>query len=277
MTDSIHIHYAVQTCDQKSWQGRPRICGDDRTLLSKKSLVSLFESIENCVKRNSKMQHNVVIIDDHSSAELIDFLAKCQQKYSSDYVKIELQPLQKTGIRNSIQACYEWMSKNGQDLVYQVQDDYLFAPTAIYDVIDIFYQMLAETKIHAVISPFNDAWLWLTAYRNRTTPRAVIVGGNDYWIQYYDMSCSFLTSHAQFIQHWDLYNIFFNLIDKIDHNRDSNGKSILENKSLNYMLTQRNVLGLVPVRTLAHHMQTEQDVDPFAPWQLIWDKIDVNF
>ena len=51
---------------------------------------------------------------------------------------------------------------------------------------------------------------------------------------------------------------------------------MLEQRSLNYMFVQRGVLGLVPVNSLAWHMQMEEDRDPYIPWQPIWDAIDVD-
>ena len=124
---------------------------------------------------------------------------------------------------------------------------------------EVFDQIKKEVNYDIIVSPFNDFWLWLAVYRNSCTPRTVIVGKNRYWIQYYDMSCSFMTSHEQFSKHWDLYHMFFELLDKKDPN--------LERYSLNYMLTQRGVLGLIPVNSIAYQMQTELEQDPHKDWR----------
>jgi hypothetical protein len=42
------------------------------------------------------------------------------------------------------------------------------------------------------------------------------------------------------------------------------------------MLTQRGVLGLIPINSLAFHMQSELEKDPHIPWEPIWDNIDVT-
>lgn len=265
------IHYALQTCDVKSYQGQKRFCGDDRTELSKKSLKSLILSIEYCIKNNANTKHHLAIIDDHSTEELKNFILKCQKEHTQEKLTIEYIKMgEKTGIKNSIEKCYLWLQENGKDLVYQVQDDYLFIESAIYEMVDLFLQIKIETGSECLISSWNDSWLWLTAYRNRSTPRTVIVGKNRYWIQYYDMSCSFLTSHNVFKDHWDLYNTFFYLVDnKSKHDND------LENRSLNYMLTQRGILGLVPVSSVAFHMQSDLEKDPHIDWKPYWDSIQV--
>jgi hypothetical protein len=267
----IEIHYALQTCDVKSHQGQKRYASDDRTEISKKCIQSFLESIKYCSEQK-ETKHYIAIIDDHSTVELKTFIRNCLTIFSSNSIHIEFIELDsETGIRKSIEQCYLWLQKNGKDLVYQVQDDYLFTKEAINDIVDIFKQIEIETKHHAVISPWNDSWLWLSSYRNRTTPRTVLVGKRSYWIQYYDMSCSFLTSHQQFSQHWDLYYRFFDLIDKRTENNND-----LENKSLNYMLTQRGILGLVPVNSVAFHLQSDLEKDPHIDYRPLWDSINVT-
>jgi hypothetical protein len=272
----IHIHYAVQACDIKSYQGNKRFCGDDRTMLSKKSFKSLVQSIKLCADLKPETVHHVAIFDDHCTEDLRALHQRCIDQYSSDQISFEVIPLPKqetasAGIRESIRACYLWMQKHGQDFVFQIQDDYMFDQDAMYEMIDIWYQIFNETQSHAVINPWNDPDLWYSLYRNKSTPRAFIPGKNRYWIQGYDTACTFLTSHQQFSQHWDLYNDFFYLIDKIDK---TNG--MLENKSLNHMFVQRGILMLMPVDSVAWHMQAPEDEDPYIPWQPIWDAIDVS-
>lgn len=270
--NEVQIHYALQTCDVSSYQGQKRFASDNRTEISKKCIKSFLESVRYCSETKEYTIHNIAIIDDHSTEELKNFIRRCVNDFSSNKIRIDFIELsEETGIRKSIETCYHWLQKNGKDLVYQVQDDYLFTKKTIYEVVDIFELVKVETGHDSIICPWNDSWLWLTAYRNRQTPRTIIVGRNGYWIQYYDMSCSFLTSHQQFSQHWDLYHRFFSLIDKLDKEKND-----LENVSLNYMLTQRGVLGLVPINSLAHHLQSDLEKDPHIDYRPIWDSINVT-
>ena len=264
------VHYAIQTCDINSYQNQKRYASDSKTEISKKCIKSFLESVRECLLKKPEIKHTVAIIDDHSTNELVSFIEECVIEYSDIFINF-IKLTEKTGIAKSIESCYEWLRDNGKGLVYQVQDDYLFTRNAILDMIDIYEQILAESGSQSIISPWNDSWLWLTHYRNRQTPRIVIVGRKGYWIQYYDMSCSFMTSHEQFTKHWDLYTIFFYMIDRIKQNNND-----LENKSLNYMLTQRNVLGLVPVNSLAFHLQSDLEKDPHIDYKPLWDSINVT-
>lgn len=265
----INIHYALQTCDTKSYQSQKRFCGDDKTELSMKSVKSFLQSIKHCSELKKDAIHNIAIIDDHSTEKLKVYHKKCKQDLETDNIKIELINLSdKQGISASIRECYKWLDVNGTDLVYQVQDDYIFIEQAIYEMIDIFYQIFCETENHCIVSPFNDPYLWNAVYKNKVVPRTVVVGKHRYWIQNYDTSCSFLTSHYQFKQHWDLYDKFLYLTEYKDKG--------LESKSLNYLFTQRGILGLVPINSMAFHMQSDFEKDPYIDWKPIWDSINVT-
>jgi len=270
MTTQIKIHYAVQVCDTASYQGSKRFCGDDRTLLSKKSLTSLLNSIKNTTDTHSNVLHEILIIYDNTSNDLLSYIEKLVEKFQSQCIHIELQSLKpRTGIVDSIRYCYQWLDEHGQDLVFQIQDDYLFSIPTITDCLDHFYLTVNELNTHPVIQPFNDITYWAFGYKNRPTPRLISLGKNGYWIQIYDTSCSFMTSHWQFRQHWDLYDRFFHLIPNLGK-KDSK----LENDSLNYIFTKRAVLGLTPINTLSHHIQTQPDL--YIDWRPLWDSIAVD-
>jgi len=261
----IKVHYAVQACDVKSYQNSKRFCGDDRTLLSKKSLKSLINSIKRCSDLKPDTHHFINVITDNCTEDLTSFIEKLIKEERSTNITIELNPLSaKTGIIESIRSCYQWLDNYGCDFVFQVQDDYLFSPDCIYDSLQHFYVALTDFQTDCIIQPYNDVTYWNFIYKNRATPRLISLGEKGYWIQIYDTSCSFLTSHRQFKQHWDLYEKFFELIPHA-----SLENNVLENKSLNLMFTERSVLGLTPINTLSHHIQTQPDL--YVDWRAIWD------
>ena len=65
--------------------------------------------------------------------------------------------------------------------------------------------------------------------------------------------------------------MFFYMIDKV--NSENND---LENKSINYILTQRGVLGLVPGCNLSFHLQSDIEKDPHIDYRPLWDSIDIT-
>lgn len=264
----ITFHYAVQVCDTKSNQGQTRYCTDNRTYLSKKSLISLINSINYCISKNSDTYHVVNFITDDISEELKEFIDKIISHYSSnDRITIFKTPVSNPGIMNSIRDCYEWLCENGKQFVFQVQDDYLFHKTAIFEMADIWFQLYNDTKSDILVQPYNEYYHWTTLYRYRPTPRVIIPGKNRYWVQIYDISCSFMTSVWQLEKQRDLWEKFCSM-SSLDKN--------LEADSLNHIMTRRGILCLAPIQSLSLHMQSELEKDPYTDWKSWWDSVDID-
>lgn len=272
LQNPLYLHFVMQICDTKSYQNQQRVCGSDRTLLSKKSLRSFFTSITQCASQRPECVITVMLLHDSTSEDLLDYCRGIQNHCSNNQINIMLRDLSpESGIANSIRACYTWMRDQGRDVVAQFQDDYIFYPNAIDDSLDVLLQVQHEVKSDAIVSPFHFAAFWTELYHGIATPRVVVRGRNDFWIQNYDISCSFMTTQQQFAQHWDLYEMFFYLI-----NLPSRHKHGLESMSLNYILTQRGVLGIMPMRTLSHHVQGSREIYPYSSWNQLWDSIDLE-
>lgn len=260
----MRIHYALQTCDIASNQVEDRYCCNTKHELIRKCVTSFFQSLHTAAERERSFKHNVMIFDDHSTEDTIYFLEECVKIYSNYNVKVELTRLENRGIMNSIGACYNWLIESPADLVYQVQDDYLFENYAITEIIDIYLKLLNETKSEAIVTPYNAPYVWNGDYKNRPTPRTIFFGEKRYWLQIYDISCSFLTSRKNFINNRDLLKYFLSLNPK--------GPD-LESISLNKILVERGVLGVCPFESIALHMQGEYEKDPYVDWKRLWDSI----
>lgn len=265
----MNIHYAVQVCDIANSQVNDRYCKTDRTTLSKKSIASLMKAIKNVSigVGTSFVHHYITFFDDNSTQQLKDFLLRTKKKYEALNVHIDIVELQQHGIMESIGACYEHLMKNGTDLVYQVQDDYLFCETSIYEMIDMYVKIKSECQTDPVVLAYNDAKHWAGSYRNRPTPRTIFYGVKRHWIQIYDTSCTFMTSVQQLRNNKDLIDIFLKL-------PPTGTGGHLESISLNYMFTRKGILGVSPLLSVALHVQSENDKDPYIDWQEIWNSVE---
>jgi len=261
----MNVHYALQTCDIASNQVSKRYCCDTKHELIRKCVSSFFQSVHEAATRDRSINHHIAIFDDHSTQETVYFIQECVKIYSKENVRVELYHLENFGIMNSIRSCYEWLLSNGTNLVYQVQDDYLFEKSAITEVIDTYFRILIETKAQPIVTPYNAPYLWSAVYRNSTTPRTIFMGEKRYWIQIYDVSCSFLTSHQNFINNSDILEKFLNLDPQNPE---------LEKISLNKIMVERGCLAVCPFESIALHMQGEYERDPYVDWKLLWDSID---
>jgi hypothetical protein len=130
----------------------------------------------------------------------------------------------------------------------------------------MYFQIKNETDHEPVIYPFNRSTNWRVSYRNQSTPRAIFYGNSRVWIQLYDVGCCFMTSVNQLRKNKDLLDLFVSLPSKgID--------GALESISLNLMFTKKGVLCVAPVESLALHMQTEDEKDPYIDWESWWNSV----
>ena len=256
----VDVFYALQVCDTNSWQGNDRFAGS-KTEIVHKCVSSFIRSVEYAANKRPESNHRIHTIYDNCTEDTIKFLNRLSR---SNNISIELQPLNGTGIVDSIRRCYQAIENNGTDLVYQVQDDYLYTETAIFEMIDVFMQLRLDCNTDAIVASFHDHRYWKTIYRYKVTPRMIFPAAYQNWMQIYDIPCTFLTSKQQFSRHWDLYYKFFDLI----------GSPELEAGSLNKMFTERGVLGVQPFTSVALHMQDEFWKDPYIDWKERWDKIE---
>jgi hypothetical protein len=266
----INIHYAFTTCNTKNNQVSNRVCGTDRSLLSRKSLVSLINAI-NYLEKNkpNSVKHTIRIFDDHSTDEHVKNLKAIVDRYQSKHLSIEytleytLSPV--FGQMNNYRASYEWL-RDQSEFVFLVQDDFLFLEESIYESLDIFYQIFGETGDHIIVDPHHQNRYWRYEYKNVSTPRAVFLGKNRHWIQMYNLSCSFLTTKRLLSENWEYIEMFLSLPSTgID-----GGK--LEAISLNYMTVRKGILVVTPINTLAFHMQGQEEIDPYIDWKPLWEK-----
>jgi hypothetical protein len=260
----IETHYALQTCTRNRQEITSRYCGGTRQEVSEKCITSFFLSIEECISIQPNTYHCVNIIDDNSSAEHIEYLKYLVKYFNKGNLNVQLSKSSSSGIVETIKDCWSWLEQEGKDLVYQVQDDYLFEKSAIYEMIDMFLQIDKDLNTHPIIVPYNDPYLWNSTYKYKTTPRVIVPGKNRYWLQAYDIPCTFLTSKIQFSKHWDMYEKFFTL--GADHTK-------IEIDSINRILVDRGVLGVMPIESLALHIQTDLEKDPYIDWKTRWDNI----
>lgn len=263
----IKFHYAMQICDTANRdQTNKRFCGDDRALLTKKSVKSFLESISYLYNKQSGTEHHILFLADNTTDSTLNFIERLKEQYQKKEINIYIQRTE-LGCKESMRTCFDWLSVNGKDLIYLVQDDYLFLKSAVYEMASIFFQLHNEVNAQPIVMSFNAPSLWRESYRNNPTPRAIFVGENRYWIQSYDTPSTFLTSREQLSKNWDVIQLFLQLSF---YDQD------LEKKSLNKMFTQKGILGVLPINSVALHMQGNRELDPYINWKEWWDSIDVE-
>ncbi len=262
------IHYALQTHDRGNRDPDvPRYCGNSKHDLIKKSVTSFLLSVKYACEQRPMSNHVINIIDDHSSDETLEFLHKISNYFNQiPNISVTVSNLNNNDIMQSINACYSWLKDNASEegLIYQVQDDYIFEETAIFEMVSMFFQLLDEADTHPIVMSFNDPYFWNNINKYKSLPRTLIPGMKRYWIQVFDAPCTFLTSKHQFLNNYDL-------CEKLTTYDKDYVK--MEVETINTMFTKRGILGLIPITSVALHMQGELFMDPYIDWKKLWDSI----
>lgn len=265
----LHFHVAIQTCDIAARNPNPRYCGNDRSELTRKSVTSFFESLRYAQQRlldvaDTRLITKVRFFDDRSTTDTVDYLKLSIAHYTSEDTEIDLVRNTKPGLMASVRSCYLFMQQEGRDIVYQVQDDFLFQTDAIYQMISVFEKVKQDTGREPFVISHHHPYYIGTWYKYQQVPRVIVPGTDQYWLQGYEMGCTFLTGAKAFNKHWDIYEKFF-ATDLHDPH--------LEVDTFNRLFVDRGEINLVPTSTVAFHLQHESDRDPFVDWQPTWDAV----
>lgn len=265
----MKINYALQTYDIASNSCFERYSTNNKKELVQKCISSFFHSVDYASKQNKEIQHNIKIFDNGSTQETIDLINRAIKKLESENLKINLVNLNSGSMIKSIESCFEWLKNTEGDLVYLIQDDYLYIEDGIHQMIDVFINFFNETNHLPIIYCFNTPDHWINQYKLRSTPRLIYKGIKQYWIQNYDISCTFLTHKKQLEKNWNWVEYFMSL-DQL------NGiKGNLENISLNKIMVEERVLCLMPFESVGLHMQGEREREPYIDWKKRWNEVEI--
>jgi predicted SAM-dependent methyltransferase len=263
----LDVLVILQTHSKSSASSAPRYCNAPKIEISKRCLSSLIHSIEYAKNNSGKTKYKLIIVDDHSDVEFIEFV---QNKIHSAQFNIELIQLNTYGIMPSILQCYELGKEIGKDLVYFAQDDYLYYDTAIWEMIDAYFQFRNLTGAEVCIFPYDDPF----RYSLLNYDYKVILGSKRHWRNAYHTASCFMTNHETIVDNWDLF--------------EAMGKSeydiYCEDKSINRLFQQmqgfakREIKHLLftPIPSLALHMGSDDQKDPYINWQELWNKYKIE-
>lgn len=249
----INFHFTYQIGDSI------KIGSEDRTLISKKSIVSFFNSLLQLKEYLPNSVHSICFFNDNSSSELLEFVQQQINKNKCDGVSLSIQNTIETGIYQSTRQSLHWLQVNGKDFVYPVKDYHIFSVNALKEMYEAINQFKFNSGYDILTSPFNDQKLWLAVYRNSLVPRTAQIENNT-WIQYFNTSNSFMCIHQEYKKHWEIYNEF---LSKLKDNSE-----YVSRYSLTYLLT-KNAFIFIPVEGMACLIK-EDDEDSYRQ---LWDTI----
>lgn len=217
-----------------------------------------ISSLVNSINQVQDHQVSLVVLDDHSLpeevADIKRILGHC--RVPSEFISVE----DGTGTAHTMSRVYQLVEERCTDLWYHVNDDYLHTPKAIQDMLDSLTNFERYTGKMIAINPHDDmcryqeiydSYLILGTYRHYRT------------IKHTTFTC--LASRAIY----NKYRTHFQEVVALTANRADQ----VEDKSINLVWQQPDIMLLSPIPGLAFHITGESGIDPYFDIVKLWDSV----
>ena len=267
---SLLILFRTNTSIEIWDQNKKRIFEFPKIEYVLRSLNSLIKSINYIKEKNVSLDIKVIIIDDNSSK---DNLTKLKNLIDKSEINIEIIhhkkdehkeiiKKQKTNDTfanlSSLLKCFEIGKKEGQDLVFFVEDDYLHFKTCLDEMISTYERISSQTKKDLFICPSDYPFLYMNVEKTN-----ILIGSNRHWRTIHKTLCTFLTSHDLITKYWD--NFHNNCLDRHDPFE----------KHIN-MIYEKEIC-ISPIKSLSIHLtniNSSYGLSPFIDYKSLWDEND---
>lgn len=239
-----------------------RYCGAEKPEVTLRCVTSLVRSMNHAVEMIPEFEFTLKVFDDHSDPKHIK---KLEEILKHAHFTVEWEDLKTRGIMPSILACYEHSLAHGKELVYFIQDDYLYYESCIFDMMNAYLDFSTALGQPVGIYPYNDPYLYHPI--NCHVPTRLVQGRTQYWRTIPGSANCFMTHHAVIRAHWDL----FEKMGKSDP-YDAH----MEDASINRIWQERELSMFAPMSSLALHMGYDTEKDPFIDWTSLWKQFEAK-
>ena len=251
-------------------QNRKRLFEYPKAEYALRSLYSLIKSIKYLLNKHSNIEVKLKIIDDKSNEEN---LSKIKELVSKSNLNIEIinhdnkehKDLIKKQTSNetfanlsSLLKCFEIGKKDGKDLVFFVEDDYLHFETALEEMISSYERISSQTNRELFICPSDYPFFYMN---NEKT--SLLIGSKRHWRTINKTLCTLLTSLEFIDKYWS--NFYNNCLDRHDPFE----------KYLNE-LYQKEIC-ISPLKSLSVHfanINSSYGLSPYIDYKSLWEEND---
>ena len=269
---SLLILFRTNT-DIEIWdQNRKRLFEYPKIEYALRSLFSLIKSIKHLLIKYPNIEVKLKIIDDNSSQENLNKINGILAKSNLDFEIINHNNNEHNNVikkqkskgtfanLSSLLKCFEIGKKEGKDLVFFVEDDYLHFETALEEIISTYERISSQTNKDLFICPSDYPFFYMN---NEKT--SLLIGSKRHWRTINKSLCSFLTSHKFIDKYWD--NFYNNCLDRHDPFE----------KYLNELYFKE--ICISPVKSLSVHfanINSSYGLSPYIDYKSLWDENNFN-
>ena len=228
----------LRTCDRE-------LRAVERIAPKKEIIRRCVQSLLNSIKQAKGISIKLHIVDDNSKEPL----KKLADKF---------YPLEKTGNAESLKFCYELALKEGKELIYFVEDDWLHFPEAISEMIKDFQTFQSKLPNSPVaIHPYDDPDRY-DRDGSKLLSRIVRGAKRHYRTNEYSTQV-FLIHKEAFAQFWTIW------MESIDEK-----KKEIHEANITNQIWRKSCILFSPIPSLAIHMNGNNP-ELYQDWRKIWE------
>ncbi len=254
-------------------QSKKRIFEKDKSEYTLRTLNSIINSINFAKDIFDKVDLNFIVIDHNSNQEIIK---KIKTTLSNQFFKNQFISLDIDKFKNDINPINEknekvssnqmsnmaninqslLLSKQCEDLIYFVEDDYIHSKESIKEMILTYEKLSTILKNELIICPTDYPYL----YTNNNNSK-IYLGDKKHWRTINESLCTFLTSKYIVEKYWE------KLINWCKYEHYPFEKPLHE--------IYEKELCLSPIPSLAMHCTNINSIFGLSPnfeWKKIWDQ-----
>ena len=265
----------IRTCTSVNMltQSKKRIFEKDKVEYTLRSINSILQSISYAKEYHSKIDIRITVIDHNSSNES---LKKIKNLLNSSMTQFKLLNLNISEFENKIKKINEknektipnqisnmsniykslMLSKESEDLIYFVEDDYIHELDAFTEMLFAYERIATLTGSELVMCPTDYPYLYVQAENTN-----IYLGEKYHWRKIDATLCTFLTSTQIVEKHWDK---FLNMCTFEHYPFESPLHEIYKQE-----------LCISPIPSIAIHCTNVNSIYGLSPnkdWKKIWDE-----
>ena len=250
-------------------QNKKRIFEYPKIEYALRSLNSLIKNIK-YLNNNNNLEVKLKIVEDNSSNEN---LKKISDMIKSSNLDIEVinhkNNVHKNIIKkqtnnstfsnlSSLLKCFEIAKDEGKDLVFFIEDDYIFFESALNEIVTSYERISSQINRELFICPTDYPYFYMNNQKTN-----ILIGSKRHWRLVSKTLCSFITSHSLIKEYWS--NFYDNCLDRHDPFE----------KYLNKIYEKE--ICISPIKSLSLHMtnvNSSYGLSPFIDYKSLWDEND---
>ena len=262
----LRINTNVEIWDQN----KKRIFESPKIEYTLRSLNSLIKSISFCKEKRPDVEYKMIIVDDNSKEENINKIMKIINKSNlnikfinhknEEHKNVIKKQSNKETFSNlsSLLKCFEIGKNEGKDLVFFVEDDYIFFESALDEIVTSYERISSQINKDLFICPTDYPYFYMDSQKTN-----ILIGSKRHWRLVSKTLCSFITSHTLIKKYWS--NFYDNCLDRHDPFE----------KYLNKIYEKE--ICISPIKSLSLHMtnvNSSYGLSPFIDCKSLWDEND---